>query len=122
LAVNLPGIAQEGISDLALQGRKFSGNAQQRKQSVLLHHGTLLWNFDLPRVSRYLKPPPRQPDYRQQREHQQFLANLPLSGSEMKERLRRTWQAEREESTWPVELVRKLCLEKYDRSEWTRRR
>src|SRR5262245_13543975 len=37
----------EGVSDLALGGRKFSGNAQQRKRRHLLHHGTLLYAFDL---------------------------------------------------------------------------
>ena len=59
-----PEAAQEGISDLALGGRKFSGNAQQRKRRHLLHHGTLLYAFDLGRVGRHLRPPPRQPEYR----------------------------------------------------------
>ena len=121
-AIGLYGVEREGISDLALEGRKFSGNAQQRKQTVLLHHGTLLCGFDLAQVSRYLKPPPRQPDYRRQREHQDFLVNLPLSPQELKQSLRRVWQAYREETSWPRERVAGLCLEKYDRPEWVRRR
>ena len=32
----------EGVCDLATGGRKFSGNAQQRKRNSVLHHGTLL--------------------------------------------------------------------------------
>src|SRR5881227_2485343 len=32
-----------GVSDLAVGGRKFSGNAQQRKQRHILHHGTILY-------------------------------------------------------------------------------
>ncbi len=37
----------EGTSDLAVDGVKFSGNAQQRKRTHFLHHGTLLCGFDL---------------------------------------------------------------------------
>src|SRR5438270_7004517 len=36
-----PGAGPAGVSDLAADGRKFSGNAQQRKRRFLLHHGTL---------------------------------------------------------------------------------
>ena len=71
-AVGLPGITQAGISDLSLGGRKFSGNAQQRKQTAILHHGTLLYAFDLPSISRYLKQPPRQPEYRGNRDTRTF--------------------------------------------------
>jgi len=120
--VGLPGVSQEGISDLTLEGRKFSGNAQQRKRDVLLHHGTLLYGFDLACVSRYLKPPPRQPDYRRQRAHQEFLVNLPLSAVELKQRLRTVWGADQEQAIWPQDLVSRLCQERYGRPEWTRRR
>src|SRR5262245_30654005 len=54
-------VEHAGISDLAIAGRKCSGNAQQRKRDYLLHHGTLLYDFDLPLMSRYLRSPPRQP-------------------------------------------------------------
>lgn len=121
-AVGLPGVGQEGISDLTLEGRKFSGNAQQRKRDVLLHHGTLLYGFDLAGVGRYLKPPPRQPDYRRQHPHQEFLVTLPLLAGELKQRLRTVWEADREQAIWPRELVMRLCQERYGRAEWTRRR
>src|SRR5437667_5511798 len=74
----LPGVACAGTSDLAIAGLKISGNAQQRKRTHLLHHGTLLYAFDVSRMSRYLKSPPRQPEYRAQREHAQFVRNVPL--------------------------------------------
>ena len=61
--------------------RKFSGNAQQRKRTFLLHHGALLYDFDLAQVGRYLRPPPLQPEYREQRPHAEgdFLCNVPLA-------------------------------------------
>jgi lipoate-protein ligase A len=120
-AVRLPGIERAGISDLVVAGRKCSGNAQQRKRKALLHHGTLLHGFDLSLVGRYLRLPPRQPEYRAGRDHDAFLLNLPLPASLLKERLREVWKAERTETTWPDDAVRRLCAEKYDVREWVRR-
>ena len=54
----------EGTSDLAVNGVKISGNAQQRKRTHFLHHGTLLCGFDLALIAKYLHAPERQPDYR----------------------------------------------------------
>ena len=116
------GIGQAGISDLAMEGRKFSGNAQQRKRRHLLHHGTLLYTFDLERVGRYLRPPPRPPEYRAGRGHDDFLLNLSLSAAELKRRLRSAWGADTEETGWPEAEVRRLVVEKYTSPEWTRRR
>jgi lipoate-protein ligase A len=117
-----PGIELAGTSDLACGGRKFSGNAQQRKQHHLLHHGTLLYDFDLSRVSRYLQAPPKQPTYRARREHSAFLVNLQVARATLVRQLRIAWQAETETSAWPVERVRQLNADKYGRPEWIRRR
>jgi lipoate-protein ligase A len=121
-ALDVPGVEQAGISDLALGGRKFSGNAQQRKRDHLLHHGTLLYAFDVAPVGRHLRPPPRQPEYRQQREHAAFIRNLDVSREEIVRRLRRGWQAEEEGGDWPAEEVRRLTEEKYATEAWSRRR
>ena len=56
-AFALKGLARAGPSDLACLGRKVSGNAQMRKRSSLLHHGTILYGFDLGLVDRYLPVP-----------------------------------------------------------------
>jgi lipoate-protein ligase A len=122
LAGLLPEIEQAGTSDLASQGRKFSGNAQQRKRSHLLHHGTLLYDFDLELMGLYLRPPSRQPDYRAGREHRAFVRNLPTDAAELKRRLRTAWNAATEAEDWPRELVRQLVAEKYSREDWIRRR
>ena len=122
LAGLLPAIEQAGTSDLMDAGLKFSGNAQQRKRDHLLHHGTLLYDFDLWRISRYLRMPARQPEYRGQREHAAFVRNLPAGADELKRRLRDSWQADVEMADWPREAVRRLADEKYARDEWIRRR
>ncbi len=122
LAGMLPDIRREGISDLAAGDRKFSGNAQQRKRRHLLHHGTLLYNFDLACISRYLRPPPRQPEYRRGRDHADFLCNLPTTADELKRRLVVAWEATESTGEWPADLVRQLVRDKYGKDEWTRRR
>jgi lipoate-protein ligase A len=118
----LPAIELAGTSDLAAEGRKFSGNAQQRKRDYLLHHGTLLYAFDRDLVNRYLRLPERQPEYRNQRDHAAFLMNLSVPARELIRRLRDAWQADHETTAWPQEQVRKLSAEKYTRPEWIRRR
>jgi lipoate-protein ligase A len=122
LAGLAPGIARAGISDLVLGGRKCSGNAQQRKRAHLLHHGTLLYNFAIDRVGRYLRMPERQPDYRAGRDHVSFLTNLPVTQAELKCALRQGWEADFEVPTWPEDLVRRLVAEKYGQAHWVRRR
>jgi lipoate-protein ligase A len=111
-----------GVSDLAVDGRKFSGNAQQRKRGHLLHHGTLLYAFDVTRVGRYLLPPPRQPEYRAARAHCDFLKNLELTADELKRRLRGAWQAAGTATDWPTAEVKRLVAEKYSGAGWNRRR
>src|SRR5262249_45259881 len=106
LAGVLPEMACAGTSDLAAGGRKFSGNAQQRKRAHLLHHGTLLYGFDLALVSRYLRLPARQPEYRGRREHADFLMNLPVGAAELERRLREAWGADAELPQWPKEEVK----------------
>jgi lipoate-protein ligase A len=118
----LPGIELAGTSDLAAAGRKFSGNAQQRKRYYLLHHGTLLYAFDLDQVGRYLRQPARQPDYRDRRDHAAFLTNLPVPPAELTRRLRVAWGAERDLPAWPAEMVRRLVRDKYGSGAWIRRR
>jgi lipoate---protein ligase len=118
----LPDIQLAGTSDLTSAGRKFSGNAQQRKQRYLLHHGTLLYGFDLDRVSRYLRMPARQPNYRAQRHHAAFLLNLPVPPGELKCRLRRGWVAGVDLANLPQRQVTRLVADKYAKAEWTNRR
>jgi lipoate-protein ligase A len=118
----VPGIELSGTSDLTIDGKKFSGNSQQRKRSHLLHHGTLLYQFDLAQIGRYLNQPRRQPEYRQDREHDAFLRNLLVSREMLGERLRSAWQADEESGPWPAERVRQLNTDKYCREDWVHRR
>lgn len=74
----LEGVSARG-SDLTWGDRKFAGHAQRRTRRGLLHHGTLLYGFDLNLVSQTLREPARQPPYRAGRRHEDFLTNAPAS-------------------------------------------
>ena len=86
-SLGVPGVSIAGHADLSLHGRKVSGNAQRRGRHALLHHGTLLYDFDPRYAVRYLKEPARQPAYRAARPHAEFLGNLPLSVQVIRARL-----------------------------------
>jgi lipoate---protein ligase len=116
------GASIEGSSDLALQGRKISGSAQQRKRRHFLHHGTLLCGFDLECLPRLLHTPTRQPDYRRNRPHTEFVTNLPLDRDVLRRLLVAAWPADGDYAPVPLEAVRELVAEKYGRDEWSRRR
>src|SRR5262249_12966607 len=122
LASWLPGIERAGTSDLAAAGRKFSGNAQQRKRRFLLHHGTLLYDFDLAQVGRYLLMPERQPAYREGRAHSTFLCNFPAGGAALNRAPQSRWAAARPRRAWPHDLVDQLTEDKYLRPDWVYRR
>jgi lipoate-protein ligase A len=122
LSPYVSGLVLQGSSDLTLAERKFSGNAQQRKRSHLLHHGTLLFAFDPTPAPRYLKMPPRQPEYRRQRSHVDFLTNLPIAAEALERIMREIWQADEVLVEWPAARVKKMVDEKYVCDEWVRRR
>ncbi len=79
------------ISDLALarNDKKFSGNAQKRGKNFILHHGTILYDFDLALIPKYLRMPKDVPAYRQARSHSDFVTNIPIDPQIFKASLHR---------------------------------
>ena len=69
---------KQGICDLCIGNKKFSGNAQRRKQDRFYVHGTILYSFDIGLVDKILNMPSKEPDYRGNRPHGEFILNLPL--------------------------------------------
>jgi len=86
-ALGYEAVEIKGTSDITLEDKKISGNAQIRRKKYLLHHGTLLYNFDLDLVSKYLKEPREQPKYRGLRKHKDFLRNIDLEPETFKHKL-----------------------------------
>lgn len=89
-ALNLPQLSIQE-SDYVLANRKVAGNAQYFRKSCFLHHTSFLHDYQT-RYMSLLKMPKRQPVYRDNREHHQFLTTLrPLMSKEdFQERIMRT--------------------------------
>lgn len=116
-----PEVQIQGTSDLALANKKFSGNSLRCKRTHFLYHGTLLYDFDLSLIREYLGTAPRQPAYRQQRAHGDFVTNLSLTSTELKQSIRHFFGASQTLATWPQETVRQLIAERYSQASWNHR-
>ena len=114
----VPTLERKGTSDLAIGGHKVSGNSLRCRKSHLLYHGTLLYDMPLDRLTRYLRFPPRQPDYRQSRSHADFVCNLKLSRNVVKQAVLAAWGHPATAVHWPQETTEKLVAEKYSIETW----
>lgn len=119
-------VTVQGHTDLAIAGRKFSGNAQRRKRTHLLFHGSILLNADLKLIEQVLPFPSLQPDYRQSRSHADFLTQFPALPEQIKRHLTGAWEASPGQlenvmgSQQRVERLRRLA-EKYLSDSWNLR-
>ena len=111
-------IAIRGHTDLAIGGRKFSGNSQRRRKHFLLFHGTFLLKFDLALISDLLRMPSKEPDYRESRKHAAFLTNINVSAEQVKAALQKAWDAKSLLSNPPLKKIKVLAREKYATNEW----
>ncbi len=94
---------------------KFSGNSLRMKRTHLLYHGTLLYDFSLESVARWLAMPSREPDYRAGRGHGAFLINAPVSRDRLVAALFEAWNAGPVLNAWPRDRTRAVAGEKYSR-------
>lgn len=78
----IKGVELKGISDLALNNRKILGSSIYMgvRPDLFYYQSSLIINSDLSLISRYLRHPPREPDYRMKRPHDQFCTSLTLEG------------------------------------------
>jgi lipoate-protein ligase A len=119
-----PGIEVLGLGDFAVAGRKFAGSAQRRLKRWFLVHLTILHDFPLDRISRYLGQPGRAPGYRRGRSHEDFLMNLGAGRKIVLDSLRRAWMPpswDAPTASAPRELVRDLVRAKYSNRAWIER-
>ena len=101
------------ISDIARKDteKKFSGNAQHRARKYILHHGTILYDFDLSLIEKYLRIPRDVPPYRKGRTHKEFVANIGIPALEIKTAFRKHFSI-KDENTILSERERQ-CLQDF---------
>lgn len=117
-----PDVRLDGLCDLVLGDRKVGGNALRILRDSVLYHGTLLYDADLDRIAGLLDHAPRQPSYRAERSHRDFIGNLPLDPNRFADDLSETFGVTHQVSVEPLRpTVQRLLSERYDRSSWHRR-
>lgn len=112
-------VRERGLSDIARGLLKFSGNAQRRTGSHLLFHGTILREFDLPLIEATLAIPERQPRYRANRPHRNFLVNTAVQAAPLVSLLRATWQAHSSLTDLPYDAIWRIANTRYADEAWT---
>lgn len=108
----------QGHTDLVADDCKFSGNAQRRRKSSLLFHGTFLIDFEIPLMDRLLLTPSREPSYRLGRSHSRFARNLRLTREQVVAALREHWEAEEELESFDSAAVRSVALTRRGKRRW----
>ncbi len=116
-----PDVRVLGSGDLTIDGRKFSGSAQRRLKRYVMVHASIIYNLPTDLIARYLRPPNRQPAYRERRSHGDFLTYLPLPRPAIVEALRSSWDAVSKGHDPPIRLAQQLVLEKFGRADWIER-
>ncbi|HEV7281029.1 MAG TPA: biotin/lipoate A/B protein ligase family protein [Pirellulaceae bacterium] len=122
LAKRLEGVTRQGTCDIAWNDRKFSGNSLRMLKEAILYHGTLLYDLSPERIETYLNPdPPRQPEYRRGRRHEDFVALLPLSREQLLAAIEEAFPTQGDYGPLPRDWFEKAMAERYSRPEWHER-
>ena len=69
-------------------------------------------------MEQVLKMPSQQPQYRRRRAHRDFLTNLCLPADDIKDALKRAWNAGDPLEKIPKKRVEQLVREKYATNAW----
>jgi lipoate-protein ligase A len=81
-AAGIGNAAHAGLSDIAVDGRKVLGSSlyMGSRPPLFYYQASLMVSNDLGLMDRYLRHPPREPDYRRGRGHSEFCTTLAESG------------------------------------------
>jgi len=79
-ALGVRDLGAKGISDITVGNRKILGSSMHRREGRLVYHGVLNLGENPVIFERYLRHPRREPDYRQNRSHSEFVTSLELEG------------------------------------------
>ncbi|MDD4638205.1 MAG: hypothetical protein PHT63_00435 [Bacteroidales bacterium] len=78
--LGIKNLHSRGISDLSIGVKKIAGSSMYLNRGVLFYHAVLNISEEVSMISRYIKHPQREPDYRQGRSHEDFVTSLAKEG------------------------------------------
>ena len=73
-------LAQKGISDISIRDKKILGSSIYLRKHILFYHAVLNICESPDFISKYLKHPGKEPDYRKHRSHKEFITSLFAEG------------------------------------------
>jgi lipoate-protein ligase A len=76
-------LALKGTSDLAVGDRKIVGSSIYLSSRYAFFHAVVNLSEDPGLIARYLRMPPREPDYRRGRSHAEFVTSLAAEGHDI---------------------------------------
>ena len=69
-------LSQSGLSDIVLGDKKIAGTSMFRSKNYLLYQASILVDLDLKLIQNLIQQPSKQPEYRANRKHEDFLIGL----------------------------------------------
>lgn len=78
--LGIENLSSKGISDLSIGGKKIMGSSMYLKGDLLFYHAVINVSEDVSKISKYLKHPSKEPDYRKGRSHDEFVTSLHKEG------------------------------------------
>lgn len=90
----LKGLSQNGISDIVWQDKKIAGTSLFRSRNYFLYQASVLVDPKLPLIEAYLQHPTKEPDYRGQRSHRQFVTGIRYIDPSLKDTTAEQWSAQ----------------------------
>lgn len=73
-------LSTKGISDISIGEKKILGSAIYKTPNAYFYHAILNIKEDISLISKYIKHPKREPDYRKGRTHSDFVTSLWMEG------------------------------------------
>jgi lipoate-protein ligase A len=93
-SLGVDNLHHRGISDVAIGNKKILGSAIYRKRHILFYHAVLNVSEAVETIARYIKHPGKEPDYREGRDHYDFVTSLHAEGYKFSMKQLRTTLAE----------------------------
>ena len=79
-AMGIEGLRYRGISDSAIGEKEILGSSIYRNHWKIFYHAVLNISMPIDLIGKYLKHPPREPEYRDGRPHHEFVTSLHAEG------------------------------------------
>lgn len=87
VSIGIENLHSKGISDLSIGVKKIAGSSMYLQKDIIFYHAVLNISESPSLISRYLKHPSKEPDYREGRSHDDFVTSLKSEGYDVEPNL-----------------------------------